>query len=154
MHILISLLLTIAPLDSRWTWPVEGTHLVVNTFDKPAQNWLPGHRGVDLDALGGRVVVSAGDGKVIFAGFIAGKGVITVSHGELHTTYEPVLPLIVAGTTVKKGQRIGFVAPGVSHCSAGLSPTCLHWGLKRGTEYLDPLQLVKPRAKLLPQYIR
>ena len=152
MHFLILLLFWIPPTDSSWTWPVQGTHIVLNKFDKPAQNWLPGHRGVDLDALLGRVVVSAGDGNVVFAGLIAGKGVITVSHGELHTTYEPVLPLVAVGTKVKKGQRIGFVAPGVSHCSPGIEPFCLHWGLKRGTEYLDPLLLLRPHARLLPQF--
>lgn len=139
-----------ARAESHWTWPVEGTHLVLNTFDKPDQNWLPGHRGIDIDALYGRVVVAAGAGNVIFAGLIAGKGVITISHGDLHTTYEPVLPLVEVGAKVKKGQRIGFVAPGVSHCSLQVTPTCLHWGLKRGTEYLDPMSLLRPKARLLP----
>ena len=154
MHFLIPLLFWLSPTDSTWTWPVEGTHLVTNTFDKPAQNWLPGHRGVDLDAMAGRVVVAAGNGNVIFAGLIAGKGVIAISHGDLRTTYEPVLPLVLVGQAVKKGQRIGYVAPGVSHCSLQISPTCLHWGLKRGTEYLNPLTLVRPRARLLPQQRR
>lgn len=154
MYLLIPFLFWLPAGDSGWTWPVEGTHLVTNSFDKPAQNWLPGHRGVDLDASAGRIVVAAGKGKVLFAGFIAGKGVITISHGELHTTYEPVLPLVNVGQTVKKGQRIGYVSPGVSHCSVGVSPTCLHWGLKRGKEYLNPLLLVRPHARLLPQFKR
>lgn len=141
-----------ARAQSQWTWPLQGTHLVTNQFDKPAQNWLPGHRGVDLAALEGRVVVAAGSGMVIFSGLIAGKGVITISHGDLHTTYEPVLALVPVGTKVQKGQRIGFIAPGVSHCSPGFTPTCLHWGLKKGTEYLDPLLLLRPRARLLPQF--
>lgn len=154
MHFLIPFLFWLPANDSGWTWPVEGTHLVTNTFDKPAQNWLPGHRGIDLEASAGRVVVSAGKGNVIFAGLIAGKGVITISHGQLHTTYEPVLPLVKVGQSVKKGQRIGYVAPGVSHCSQGLAPTCLHWGLKRGKDYLNPLALVRPHARLLPQFKR
>jgi murein DD-endopeptidase MepM/ murein hydrolase activator NlpD len=150
------LLFSLNPLpvraESQWTWPVEGQHIVTNKFDRPTQNWLPGHRGVDLEASTGRVVVAAGAGNIIFAGFIAGKGVITISHGALHTTYEPVLPLVQVGAKVKKGQRIGYLAPGVSHCSLEIAPTCLHWGLKRGTEYLNPLSLVNPRPRLLPLY--
>jgi hypothetical protein len=38
---------------------------------------------------------------------------------------------------------------GVHHC--GALGSCLHWGLRRGDTYLDPLLLVRPRRiRLLP----
>jgi murein DD-endopeptidase MepM/ murein hydrolase activator NlpD len=57
----------------------------------------PGHRGVDLAAVAGAPVLAAGAGTVVFAGTVAGRGVVSVDHsGGLRTTYEPVLPTVTA----------------------------------------------------------
>ena len=37
--------------QSRWTWPMTD-HVLLSRFDKPAKNWLPGHRGVDIAEIG------------------------------------------------------------------------------------------------------
>ncbi len=111
--------------------PVPGP--VVRGFDPPAQDWLPGHRGVDLAAPVGSSVHAAAAGRVSVAQVIAGRGVVTIVHGELRTTYEPVRASVRVGDQVAAGEVIGTVEAG--HCSAG----CLHFGLKRGEEYLDPL---------------
>ena len=109
-------------------------------FQPPAENWLPGHRGVDLAVVPGDYVRAAGAGIVTFAGPLAGRGVVVVSHGALRTTYEPVTAAVHAGDSVAMGQRIGVIAPGASHCAH--HPTCLHWGLRQDDEYLDPLSLL------------
>lgn len=111
--------------------PVPGP--VVRGFDPPAQDWLPGHRGVDLAAPVGSSVRAAASGRVSVARTIAGRGVVTVVHGELRTTYEPVRASVRVGQQVEAGDVIGTVQAG--HCDGG----CLHFGLKRGDEYLDPL---------------
>lgn len=111
--------------------PVPGP--VVRGFDPPAQDWLPGHRGVDLAAPVGSRVRAAASGRVSVAQVIAGRGVVTIVHGELRTTYEPVRASVRVGQRVDAGDVIGTVEAG--HCAAG----CLHFGLKRGDEYLDPL---------------
>jgi murein DD-endopeptidase MepM/ murein hydrolase activator NlpD len=122
---------------------------VVRGFDPPAQPWLPGHRGVDLAAVPGDAVVAAGAGVVSFAGPVAGRGVVSVTHGALRTTYEPVTATVRAGDTVAPGDRLGTLAAGSGHC--GGVPSCLHWGLLRGTEYLDPLLLLgRSHPVLLP----
>lgn len=77
---------------------------------------------------------------VTFAGPLAGRGVVTVSHGGLRTTYEPVTATVAAGDAVAAGDPLGTLASGTSHC--GGYPPCLHWGLLRGTTYLDPLLLL------------
>ncbi|MCL2534203.1 MAG: hypothetical protein FWE39_08555, partial [Nocardiaceae bacterium] len=43
---------TIPDHDVRpsFDWPLRPRPRVVRAFEKPAQNWLPGHRGVDLAA--------------------------------------------------------------------------------------------------------
>ncbi len=125
---------------ATWRWPLRGTPRVVRGFEPPPQRWLPGHRGVDLAAIPGDAVVAAGAGTVTFAGPLAGRGVVTVTHGELRTTYEPVTATVHVGERVDAGEQIGTLASGASHC--GGYPSCLHWGLLRGQTYLDPLALL------------
>jgi murein DD-endopeptidase MepM/ murein hydrolase activator NlpD len=85
-------------------------------------------------------VLSAGRGRVTFSGAVAGRGVVVVSHdGGLRTSYEPVDARVPVGTAVDVGQPLGTLASAWSHCAPD---ACLHWGLRRGSTYLDPLTLV------------
>ena len=131
-------------------WPLTGDAVVTRPFQPPATAWGAGHRGVDLAAQVGEPVVSAGPGRVSYAGLLAGRGVVTVTHdGGLRTTYEPVTAEVVVGQQVTTGTVIGFLATGHASCRPGT--TCLHWGLLRGDTYLDPLSLVtQGRLRLLP----
>jgi murein DD-endopeptidase MepM/ murein hydrolase activator NlpD len=139
------------PATAGWGWPLPGGAPVMRGFAPPAQPWLPGNRGVDLRGRSGQVVRAAGRGVVHFAGRVGGVGVVSILHGDgLLTTYEPVRPLVRRGDRVWRGQPIGRLLRTGSHC--GLLP-CLHWGLRRGTAYLDPLSLVGAgRVRLLPLY--
>lgn len=124
----------------RFRWPVDGPPRPVRRFDPPPRPWLAGHRGVDLAAPPGAVVRSAGPGTVLFAGPVAGRPVVTVGHaGGLRTTHEPVRPAVRPGQPVTAGAPLGDLLPGHPGCPAVV---CLHWGLRRGTEYLDPLALL------------
>lgn len=138
------------PAPSAWVPPLDGLLLVLEPFDPPTEDWLPGHRGVDLAAAVGSEVRSAGGGIVVWAAPVAGRGVVSVLHDDgRRTTYEPVDPEVSIGDVVGRGQLLGTVAPGVGHC--GGTPTCLHWGLLLGDEYLDPLSLLGAgRPVLLP----
>jgi murein DD-endopeptidase MepM/ murein hydrolase activator NlpD len=118
-------------------WPLDGPATVVRAFRPPALRWTAGHRGVDLAARSGAPVRAAAAGTVRFAGQIAGRGVVVVDHGSVRTTYEPVIADVQVGREVSAGQVIGRIGAG-SHCAV----TCLHWGLRRGADYLDPLQLL------------
>jgi murein DD-endopeptidase MepM/ murein hydrolase activator NlpD len=110
---------------------------VVTGFDPPDQTWGAGHRGVDLAARPGRSVLAAAGGRVSFAGRLAGRGVVVVDHNSVRTTYEPVDPLVVVGEQVSAGTVLGRLGSG-GHCGG----SCLHWGLKDGSRYLDPTLLV------------
>jgi murein DD-endopeptidase MepM/ murein hydrolase activator NlpD len=122
---------------------------VVRPFDPPPQPWLAGHRGVDLAAAPGTAVRAPGPGVVAFVGVIAGRGVLTVAHeGGLRTTYEPVTARVAVGRRVEAGAVLGVLDGGHRGCPA---PACLHWGLRRGAIYLDPLALLGlGRVRLLP----
>lgn len=132
-----------------YRWPLVGTPVVTRPFDPPPRPWLPGHRGVDLAASPGARVLAAGTGVVAFAGSVAGVGVVSIDHpGGLRTTYEPVTALVPAGARVDAGQPIGVLLPGHEGCPA---VACLHWGLRRGADYLDPLLLLRAvRMRLYP----
>ena len=147
---------TPARADPRWSSPLEPVRApprVAEGFRPPPRPWLPGHRGVDLLAAAGASVHAAGDGVVAFAGFVAGKPVVSVRHGTLRTTYEPVVAEVRAGDPVRRGQPLGRLAMEGSHCRPA---ACLHWGLLAGRAYLDPLRLLEPRgpSRLLPARVR
>jgi murein DD-endopeptidase MepM/ murein hydrolase activator NlpD len=120
-------------------WPLEPRPEVVRGFDPPEVRWGSGHRGVDLSGRVGQPVRAALPGTVSFAGRVAGRGVVVVDHGATRTTYQPVTASVRRGAVVSRGQVIGTLAWFGTHC---LPAACLHWGLRAGETYLDPLQLV------------
>jgi murein DD-endopeptidase MepM/ murein hydrolase activator NlpD len=117
-------------------WPLSGSPVVQQGFDPPTVVWGRGHRGVDLVAQPGQAILAAAGGGVAFVGSIAGKPVISIDHGGIRTTYEPVISTLHVGERVAFGQVIGVLGTG-GHCQG-----CLHWGLREGKNYLDPLLLV------------
>ncbi|MEV6690647.1 M23 family metallopeptidase [Micromonospora sp. NPDC051196] len=133
----------------RYRWPVDGQPRLVRRFDPPPRPWLAGHRGVDLLAPAGATIRAAGAGTVSYAGLVAGRPVISVTHADgLRTTYEPVEPVVTVGAAVPAGAVLGVLAPGHAGCPQA---ACLHWGLRRGSDYLDPLALLGlGRSRLLP----
>ena len=149
-HLLLSLSLLLFPLfphritlsapspGTSWRWPVDPPVQVLRSFDPPEQRWLAGHLGVDLAAEAEQPVYAAGPGRVRFAGRVAGVGVVSVAHGELHTTYLPVEASVARGDPVTD-DPIGTLATEPRHCS---DRPCLHWGLIRGSTYLDPMSLL------------
>jgi hypothetical protein len=73
---------------------------------------------------------------------------VVVARGALRTTYEPVIPSLPAGTEVRRAQPIGRLSSAASHCAPA---TCLHWGLREGETYLNPLKLLAAQpVRLLP----
>lgn len=141
------------------SWPLTGRPTVLRGWEPPAGPYGPGHRGVDLAAGPGARVLAAADGRVSFAGRVAGRGVVAVEVAgsgspPLRTTYEPVRALVEEGASARAGQPVGVLEEGPFHCDEG----CLHWGLRRGDAYLDPLSLLPPSllrkgpSRLLPVF--
>ncbi|WP_374194798.1 murein hydrolase activator EnvC [Streptomyces sp. VRA16 Mangrove soil] len=141
-------------------WPVGDRPAVVRAWSPPATPYGPGHRGVDLAAPIGAPVRAVAAGRIVFAGQVAGRGVVSVDltgtgDPPLRTTYEPVTTTVKAGAEVTAGEVIGTLELPTGHCPP-TAPSCLHWGLRRGATYLDPLSLLdpsalhRPPARLLP----
>lgn len=128
------------PPAPAWDWPLRPGPSVSREFRRPPSPWTPGHRGVDLAASAGQVVLAPADGVVTYAGTVVDRGVLTVTHGVLRTSLEPVVPLVAVGSQVRRGDVVARVATTPGHCAPA---TCLHWGVRRGETYLDPLRLLR-----------
>ncbi|MGO4188434.1 M23 family metallopeptidase [Pseudarthrobacter sp. TAF60_1] len=127
-----------APRPS-WDWPLSPKPAVLRTFDPPDKPWMSGHRGVDLGAAyDGVPVTSPASGTVSFVGVVVDRPVITIDHGDgLRSSFEPVESTLATGAVVAKGQIIGTLQAG--HCDA---LDCVHWGVRRGDDYINPLEFV------------
>ena len=129
-----------APAPARHgVWPLQPRPEVAAGFDPPATAWGSGHRGVDLAGHAGQQVHTSLGGTVTFAAPLAGRGVVVVDHGGVRTTYEPVSASVGRGDVVVRGGVVGTLQRASSHC---FPRACLHWGLRQGDAYLDPLTLV------------
>ncbi|GMU78351.1 MAG: hypothetical protein AMXMBFR46_11460 [Acidimicrobiia bacterium] len=132
-----------APDGSPWRRPVPGA--VVRPFVEPAHAYAPGHRGIDFVAAPGANVLAAGRGTVAFAGDVGGSLHVVVLHRSgLRTSYSFLAEVLVAtGDPVETGAVIGR-SGGTD--PAGMHGTgVLHFGLRVGERYVDPLQLFRPR---------
>ena len=117
--------------------PLEPAVLVTR-FTAPPERWSAGHRGVDLRAAPGTPVLAPADGVVAYSGVVVDRGVVTVLHPSgLLTSFEPVTGAPPLGTEVEAGDVLATVAEGASHCPP--PDHCLHWGVRDGETYVDPL---------------
>lgn len=134
--------------SGQWVWPVPPPIVVTAPFRAPPTPYAAGHRGIDVAAASGTAVVAPAAGVVHFAGSVAGRGVVSIDHGDgVLSAIEPVTAAVEAGATVAPGQVIGTVSSG-GHCDAA----CVHFGVRVDGEYVSPFLFLGglPRAVLLP----
>ncbi|MBA3291543.1 MAG: peptidoglycan DD-metalloendopeptidase family protein, partial [Actinobacteria bacterium] len=103
-------------------------------FDLPEGQKGPGNRGLDYAVTEGTSARAAGDGRVTFAGHVAGTLAITIDHGDfLETTYTGMDELYVRpGDDVDQGHWLG---------TTGAE---LHFGVKLRDIYVDPQDYLGP----------
>lgn len=131
--------------SGSWSWPLSGPHTISRDYQAPDVFYGSGHRGIDLDAEAGQEVLAPADGVVHFVGTVVDRELISLDHGTLLSTFEPVTSTLTKGSRVSRGDVIGIVSTS-THCS------CLHMGARQGKDYLSPiamLQSIAP-AVLLP----
>ena len=141
---------------------------VIHPFEKPAQRWSAGHRGVDLAVPEhDRRVYAPAPGKVVFSGTVVNRKVLVIAHPDgRRSTFEPMDEALPVGTTVAAGDVIGTVAGTANGNSERpyrrCSTPCLYWGVRQGgargdgsgktAEYVNPMSLLgsKKPSILLP----
>lgn len=148
----------------------ESRPRVVHPFEKPAQRWSAGHRGVDLAVPeNDRHVYAPAPGKVVFSGTVVNRKVLVIAHPDgRRSTFEPMDEALPVGTTVAAGEVIGTVATPDSVGGNGerlyrrCTTACLYWGVRQGSargdgsgktaEYINPMSLLgsKEPSILLP----
>lgn len=142
LAVLVSGWATTSPAEAAhgWAWPVKPKPAIARGFQPPPRKWLSGHRGVDLSTTPGTLIRSPATGTVAFTGWVVDRAVITIDHGGgLKSSFEPVNPSVKQGDVVARGQILGTVA-GVDHCPPS---GCVHWGVRRNGDYVNPLQFVQ-----------
>jgi len=133
--------------DLGWEWPVAEFRLE-RRYEAPAHRYGAGHRGIDLRPVESIDVRAPAAGSIAFSGMVAGRGILTIDHGDgLVTTLEPVDSPLEEGASVARGAVVGAVALG-GHTASG----AVHFGVRLHGEYINPLLLLGgvPRAVLLP----
>ncbi len=140
-YVLAAAALTLVP-------PVDGP--IVRPFDPPARPWGPGHRGIDYRVPPGTPVRAAADGVVGFAGGVAGGLHVAIDHpGGLRTSYA-----YLARVDVSRGDRVGTgdVVGLSGGTGPGHGPDVVHFGVRLGGRYVDPLTLgaAPLRVRLAP----
>ena len=146
----------------------ESRPRVIHPFEKPAQRWSAGHRGVDLAVpVNDRRVYAPAPGKVVFSGTVVNRKVLVIAHPDgRRSTFEPMDETLPVGTTVAAGEVIGTVAVTAGGNSERpyqrCSTPCLYWGVRQGgargdgsgktAEYINPMSLLgsKEPSILLP----
>ena len=132
----------IASSHTRYRSPTaDSTPRVIHPFEKPAQRWSAGHRGVDLAVPEhDRHVYAPASGKVVFSGMVVNRKVLVLAHPDGRRS------------TFENGERP------YRRCSA----PCLYWGVRQGgthgdgsgkdAEYINPMSLLSSRdpSILLP----
>ena len=146
----------------------ESRPRVIRPFEKPAQRWSAGHRGVDIAIPeNDRRVYAPAPGKVVFSGTVVNRKVLVIAHPDgRRSTFEPMDETLPVGTTVATGEVIGTVAGAADGNSERpyrrCSTPCLYWGVRQGgvrgdgsgkaAEYINPMSLLgsKEPSILLP----
>ena len=146
----------------------ESRPRVIRPFEKPAERWSPGHRGVDLAVPeNDRRVYAPAPGKVVFSGTVVNRKVLVLAHPDgRRSTFEPIDEALPVGTAVAAGEVIGTVAVTADGNSERpyrrCSTPCLYWGVRQGgargdgsgkdAEYINPMSLLgsKEPSILLP----
>lgn len=128
-------------LQGKLTWPVAGT--LLHDFGQPRAGGKLKWNGVVLGAPRGREVRVVYHGRIAFADWLAGMGLIViVDHGEGYLTLygynETVLKK--AGDWVAPGDVIATVGDSGGQPQAGL-----YFELRRGTRPVNPRQWVTRR---------
>ncbi|WP_044282417.1 M23 family metallopeptidase [Bifidobacterium thermophilum] len=128
---------------ARMVLPVADTR-ISKAFDRPSKRWATGHRGVDITAETGAVLIAPDDGVISFNGTVAGKDVISIKHSDgLTSTFEPAHSDLETGAPVFRSQPFGVADGSSDHCL----DFCVHWGVMDAyDDYLDPSTLILPRT--------
>lgn len=125
-------------------WPVDGT--VVGGFGRrrnPVYDTYTVSRGIEIEAAEGDPVHAVHDGKVVFADWYSGYGLLVIlDHGDGYFSLYGHLSQVEVGVNdrVTGGQELARAGE-----TASLTGPNLYFEIRQGTDALDPLSWLTPR---------
>lgn len=142
-----------------FAWPIPGYNTITSYFGKrtsPTAGASSYHKGIDIGAPEGSVLIAITNGQITYTGFLGGGGyTITLTSNNIKITYCHVSPqfIVQVGQMVKIGEVIGMVGPkyvygvkGNNYTDENGRPTNgattgthLHLGIRVDDEYVNPL---------------
>ena len=131
--------------DIHFAWPCPASGRITSYFgdrEQPVKGASTDHKGIDIGASKGSDIKAAAGGEVIISTYSPSAGnYIMINHGGgVFTVYMHASELLAGvGETVKQGQTIAKV--GSTGYSSGPH---LHFGIRAGGKYLNPLAYVSP----------
>jgi murein DD-endopeptidase MepM/ murein hydrolase activator NlpD len=131
-------------------FPVAGNRSVIrDKWGASRAGGIRRHKGIDIHARKGTPVVALCDGVIVQSDHtaIGGKTLWLKSGKHSWTAYYAHLDkkLVREGQRVRKGQVIGTVG---NTGNARTTPPHLHFGVKQGKGWVNPLPLVKNSPKV------
>ena len=126
-------------------WPCPSSSRITSSFgdrESPTEGASSNHKGVDIGASSGADILAAASGQVVIAtySYSAGNYIMIDHGGGVSTVYMHCSQLLVSqGEEVSQGQVIGKV--GSTGYSTGPH---LHFGIRSGGSYVNPLSYVSP----------
>lgn len=131
-------------------FPVAGTRSVIkDKWGASRAGGIRRHKGIDIHARKGTPVVAVCDGVITERGHagIGGKTLWLKSPKNTWSAYYAHLDkqYVKEGQWVRKGQVIGTVG---NTGNARTTPSHLHFGVKRGGSWVNPLPYVKGATKV------
>lgn len=104
-------------LNSKFPWPTPGYTRISSYFGKrnsPTKYASSFHKGIDIAAPAGTIIIASANSKVKYTGFYGSGGyTIILESGNLQFVYHHVSPdfLVSTGMYVYSGDIIGHVGP-------------------------------------------
>ncbi|MCR5104645.1 MAG: peptidoglycan DD-metalloendopeptidase family protein [Eubacterium sp.] len=123
-----------------FTWPLPGYYSIGSGFGPrvaPTAGASTFHKGVDIGCPEGTTIVAAADGVVSYTGYFGGGGnTVIIDHGNgLSTLYMHMSAFgISEGANVTAGTAIGYAG-----CTGVATGPHLHFAVRVGGEYVDPM---------------
>lgn len=135
---------SIGSSSPSWQIPFDSPHRLVRQYLQPASDYSSGHRGVDYEIETGEPLLAPADGVLSLSRRIVNRGVLALRHSSgLVSELEPACSDLVVGTSVRKGEVIGWACEAdegyAQHCR---DDNCVHFSLRFDGNYLSPLVLI------------
>ncbi len=120
-----------------YQWPVDAPIQVLKPFSLGVEPWLGGHTGIDVRAGTGSTIRSPANATVWFAGYVAGRKVLTLEIDGFLLSFDAVEPFVKTGDQIRAGEAVAATVD--YHCGKN----CFHIGLRIQGDYLNPLLLFR-----------